>query len=258
MWTYVNWSGVDPEKKAKNWLQRTKSRSSEGKARVAAPLHISFDVDEDFEPDVAEMEHVLNFLKPELRRWQSLSLHVDREQLEAALELCDRPAPMLRHLTLKCAESEGLDEIFILFNEQTPALRTLQVRGVPVDWNGPMMRNLTSLSITDLDDGVGPSVQELETILIDVHGLAKLVLDNAGVCRSSADFSPKLIIVPNLRWLQMTRLDRDVYVWFVRYVRAKGVTTFVGSDFEETIGEIDVTANCPFPCMRTLRAQHSE
>ncbi|KAG8983746.1 hypothetical protein FRB93_007061 [Tulasnella sp. JGI-2019a] len=256
LWTYINWSGADPEVKASRWLERSASIDN---PMHSAPIYISLAIEEGFEPDVAQIQYVINFLKPEIHRWGSFRIHVDREPLEAALELCDTAAPLLHSLSIGCSDSEGIEDQFVLFDDLTPSLRTLRLFKVPVVWTGPLLNNLTELHLVDLEDGFGPSVEELISILEASPRLKSLGLDNAGICvRSASDFNPKMLHMSHLEHIQMTRLDRDMYVWFARYMKAPRVHTYVCSEFEETVAEIDMSANCPVPNLQKLVAIHAQ
>ncbi|KAG9024144.1 hypothetical protein FRB95_012044 [Tulasnella sp. JGI-2019a] len=256
LWTYINWSGANPEVKATCWLERSASIES---PRDSSPIHISLAVEEGFEPDVAQMRYVMNFLKPEIWRWESFRIHVDREPLEVALELCDTAAPLLRHLSIGCSDSEGVEDQFVLFDDRTPCLQSLHLLKVPMVWTGPLLTKLTELHLADLEDGFGPSIEELISILEASPRLKKLVLDNAGVSiRSPPDFYPKVVQMPHLEQIQMTRLDRDVYTWFTRYMQAIRAHTYVSSEFEETaIAEVDILAHHPTPNLQRLVAIHA-
>ncbi|KAG8873035.1 hypothetical protein FRB97_007070 [Tulasnella sp. 331] len=232
LWTYFNWSGANPEEKI---------------------------TQEGFDPDVEQMQHAMSLLIPEVRRWASVKIHVDRDPLELALELCDMAAPLLHTLSIRCSESDGVEDKFILFNDQTPALRYLRLVGVPIVWTGPLLHNLTTLHLADFEDGFGPSVEELISIITASPRLERLALDNAGISvHAAGDFNPKVIHMPHLQHVHMTRLDRDVYVWFARYMKGERVHTYIGSEFEETVAEIDVSTTCPFPNLKKLVAIHAQ
>lgn len=254
LWTYTNWSGANPEEKVTRWLERSRSLAS---PQHSAPIHISLCIEEGFDPDVDQMHHVMNLLLPEVRRWGSLKIHVDRDPLELALELCDTAAPLLHTLSVRCSDSDGFEEKFPLFDDQTPALRNLRLVGVPVDWTGSLLHNLTTMHLADFEDGFGPSVEELISILTASPRLERLGLDNAGISiRAAGEFNPQVVRMSHLQLVQMTRLDRDVYVWFVKYMKASRVHTYIGSEFEETVAEIDVSAVCPLPNLKKLVAIH--
>lgn len=260
LWTYINWSGADPEEKAKRWLKRSTSTESPSHS---APLHISLCVEEGFEADAHHMEHVMALLTPEIGRWGSFTIHVNREALEVALELCDAAAPILRALSIRCSESEGVEDRFVLFDDRTPALRSLRLVGVPVVWAGPLLQDLTALHLAAYEDGLGPSVEELAVVFARSPLLRRLVLDDAGVSMRAADeFRPETIGLEGLEHLQLTSLDWDVYIWFASNVRMPRVHTYVSNDFDCTAGQDELFAHVemsfPLPNVENLIALHSK
>ncbi|KAG8842530.1 hypothetical protein FRB96_005328 [Tulasnella sp. 330] len=263
LWTYINWSGAKPDVKAMHWLERSRSTKS---PKLSAPIHISLRIEEGFDPDPIEMQHVMALLRPEMRRWRSFEIHVDREPLELALELCcDTAAPMLHTLSIRCAESgsEGIEDQFILFNDQTPALRDVRLVGVPVLWTGPLLHNLTALHLAEYEDGFGPSIEELTWILTASPGLTSLGLDNAGISRQAVDDSKpvaSMVHLPELQYLHLTSLDWDVYFWFSDNVGMPRVHTYTCNEFDctEANPPPSVIAN-PFPLtnLRNIVAFHT-
>ncbi|KAG8870472.1 hypothetical protein FRB98_001594, partial [Tulasnella sp. 332] len=208
LWAHFNWSGANPERKATRWLERSRSVAS---LQHSAPIHISSRMEEGFNPDVEQMQHVMKLLRPEVRLWENLKIHVDRIPLDLALELCDVAAPLLHTLSIRCSNSDGIEDQFVLFDDQTPALQNQCLVGVPVIWTGPLLHNLTSICLADFEDGLGPSVEDFISILTASSRLERLALDNAGISmRSAGDLNPEVLQMPHLQHVQMTHLDRDV------------------------------------------------
>ncbi|KAG8842531.1 hypothetical protein FRB96_005329 [Tulasnella sp. 330] len=230
LWTWINWDGADPEEKTICWLERSRSLDN---PKHSAPIHISLCVEDGFNADIEKMEDIMRLLRPEIHRWGSFKIHVNREALEVALELCDVAAPVLRTLSIRCSESEGVEDQFVLFDNQTPALQDLCLVRVPVVWTGPLLRNLTVLHLAEYEDGLCPSVEELAAILAASPDLQKLVLDNAGISTRVADgFFPEVIGLLELEYLQLTSVDWDVYLWLIRNVRMPRVHTYVSNGFD--------------------------
>ncbi|KAG8843304.1 hypothetical protein FRB96_004194 [Tulasnella sp. 330] len=209
-------------------------------------------MEEGFNPDVEKMQHVMKLLRPEVCLWESLKIHVERIPLDLALELCDVAAPLLHTLSIRCSNSDGIEDQFVLFDDQTPALQNQCLVGVPVIWTGPLLHNLTSICLADFEDGLGPSVEDFISILTASSRLERLALDNAGISmRSAGDLNPEVLQMPHLQHVQMTHLDRDVYVWFALYIKAEHVHKYIGSELE-TVGEVDILKGCPIPNLKTL------
>ncbi|KAG8888129.1 hypothetical protein FRB98_008321 [Tulasnella sp. 332] len=158
--------------------------------------------------DVEHMKHVVEFLKPEIYRWGSFKIHVHCKALELALKPCGMAAPILHPLSIRCSESERIEDRLVLFDDERPDLRDLHLVGAPVVWTGPLLHNLTTLHLADCEDGFCPSVEELIVIFEALPALQKLTLDDAGISVRAADqVHPEPIRLQELEYLHLTSLD---------------------------------------------------
>lgn len=259
LWTYINWSGKQPKKKAQLWLKRSR----------LAPLRISLTFEEGFDPKPAQMESVMNFLKQRISRWESFSVHVTSEALQVALELCcGVPAPALKRLSIRCPETGLFEDEIVLFAEKTPRLRSLQLSGLLVPWTGPLFENLTVLDLADYEEETAPSIEHLASMLQRSPDLQELILHSSGITDShnSDDFRPSTITMPSLKRVQMTDKDRDFSIWMTGYLRAPKVHTVianpVNSDRDpDAIAimskvRLDSTHELPFPNTEIYRSQY--
>lgn len=260
IWTHIDWSGEQPQEKAKLWLKRSK----------AALLHVSLCLEDGFDADRDEIFSLMKLLSPEIHRWGTLSLHLNPTDLDIVLDTCTAPAPLLRSLAIRCAEVDAMDQAFFLFDGQTPILRHLHLRSVLVPWDdSTLFDNLFSLYLADYEDETGPTTEQLERILRSASGLRTLTLDGAGI----ADYSPddhdasNMISLPDLQYIQMTRLEREFYPWY-KCIQAPNVHTVVAtpcsqdSQYEtiltEYVAGIQVGVNEPFPILRRLKVQYGK
>lgn len=251
LWTYIDWSGGQPEEKAKVWLKRSKS----------APLHISFRVDCGFDRDEEEMQSIMVLLEKQIYRWGSLYLHLEPEVLQVVLQSCSQAAPSLKRLSVQCTEADAIDQAFWLFDDVTPALHSLRLRSVPVLWDSTLFNNLTRLHVADYEDDSGPTIKQLSSILQRSSAIRELELDNAGISDDAPDSDRDVIQLPELELLQITRLDRDFYVW-QSCLRCPKLHTIIQNpcyrepEYEEALLETGVEEGNPYPNVKRYKSEH--
>ncbi|KAG8907297.1 hypothetical protein FRB99_004746 [Tulasnella sp. 403] len=253
LWAYFDYSGANPKAKAKLWAKRSRQ----------APIHICFSVDDGFDPDLSEMESAMRIALRHVSRWGRLTLHLDPEPLKLALEMCDVAAPCLTHLSIRCTEVDAIEEQFVLFNERTPLLKSVDLSGVPVPWTGPLFNNLEELRLGYYEEESSPSLEQVTDILHRCPALQVLMLDRTGITTYST-FHPATLTLHSLKFVQMTQLDREVYFWMVAHFRGPNVQTYIGNPGQHSsdpeVKEM-IQTQChetPFPNVVRLRTQYAK
>ncbi|KAF4604935.1 hypothetical protein EYR40_003718 [Pleurotus pulmonarius] len=141
-----------------------------------------------------------------------------------------------------------------------PALRSITINGVHIDWNRSPLSNLTRLDIRRIPLEMSPTLPRFREILQNCPDLARLSLDGAGPVWTpplAAVFSP--IVLPNLRHLVIG----DYSLQYAMYVgtqisapniRALTLMNLVGEDYAPFFNMITGA----FPDIRVLTVHNIE
>ncbi|KAG6837677.1 hypothetical protein H0H93_004953 [Arthromyces matolae] len=90
----------------------------------------------------------------------------------------------------------------VLFNGAlAPRLQYLSLSGVHIDWNTPVLHNLSTIDIRKLPLELSPSIARFREILTNCPSLRKLCLDGAGPQFDFHDPSPTPIVLKNMKIL---------------------------------------------------------
>ncbi|KAG6868877.1 hypothetical protein C0993_008625 [Termitomyces sp. T159_Od127] len=159
---------------------------------------------------LAEMDGLLSRLLIYLSRiriliyigssWEHVALLLDK------LRTADAPVAMERLEIHRLGRidygTDGYIKPTALFSGKgTPRLNYLSLSGVHIDWNTPMLLNLSTIDIRKLPLELSPTIARFREILINCPALRKLCLDGAGPQIDLYDPPPFQIVMTNLKIL---------------------------------------------------------
>lgn len=166
---------------------------------------------EDTTPiSLVEMDGLLNRLLTYLSRiriliyigssWEHVALLLDK------LRTADAPVALERLEIHRLGRidygSDGYIQPTALFSGKgIPRLYYLSLSGVHIDWNTPILQNLSTIDIRKLPLELSPTSTRFREILLSCPALRKLCLDGAGPQIDLYDPPPFQIVMPNLKVL---------------------------------------------------------
>ncbi|KAG6897120.1 hypothetical protein C0992_003974 [Termitomyces sp. T32_za158] len=200
LWNAIWFRDRPPFKRSWAFLERA--------GTSALDLRIS---SEDTSPiSLAEMDGLLNRLLIHLSRiriliyigssWEHVALLLDK------LRTADAPLVIERLEIHRLGRidygTDGYIQPTTLFNGNgTPRLNYLSLSGVHIDWNTPIVQNLSTIDIRKLPLELCPTIARFREILIHCPALRKLCLDGAGPQIDFYDPPPSQIVMTNLKIL---------------------------------------------------------
>ncbi|KAJ7161423.1 hypothetical protein C8R43DRAFT_334660 [Mycena crocata] len=105
-----------------------------------------------------------------------------------------------------------------------PSLAYLSLNGVPIDWSGSVLENLTTFDIRRLPSTHSPDAARFREILINCPRLQKLSMDGAGPRFDEEDMEPIIPInLPHLRTLVVADFTRQYALFLFSQFSAPNV-----------------------------------
>lgn len=152
---------------------------------------------------ILQTEHFCNEIMQNVHRWCSAELILDRHEHLVSLERSD--ALRLKRLQVEFIAS-GPQQVLNLLGGRAPELLDLDLSGLLVDWNSPVMSGLRSLQLSTL---LGPSLSRMLTILGNCPNLETLTLTSARF-RDAAAPPSTVIHLPLLKSFRIDDIEESV------------------------------------------------
>ncbi|GLB40950.1 hypothetical protein LshimejAT787_0901650 [Lyophyllum shimeji] len=132
------------------------------------------------------VQAVLRQILSQMSRVKELSLKTSAswasDMLTELIALMDGPAPLLENLSISCLGRDDANRLSDSLVAGLPRLVHLDLSGCGMTWHGVVLRNLTSLKISNIPRTMYPSVHQLLTALSQMPSLE--------VLQFHSDFSP--------------------------------------------------------------------
>ncbi|KAG6901811.1 hypothetical protein C0995_007610 [Termitomyces sp. Mi166 len=159
---------------------------------------------------LAEMDHLLNRLLTYLSRiriliyigssWEHVALLLDKlRTVDAPLAIERLEIHRLGHIDY--GHYSYIQPTTLFNGKGTPRLYYLSLSGVHIDWNTPILHNLSTIDIRKLPLELSPTITRFREILINCPALRKLCLDGAGPQIDFYNPPPFQIVMTNLKIL---------------------------------------------------------
>lgn len=166
LWTHLTFDEMPPFTKTRTYIQRSKNRpllinvempSWKGQAPRTEELEPGDDISTHIPVYQSSfVQRAFEILCPHVKRWRSFSLIIlDPALMRLALDYMSRldGAPILESLNLAVdrpdvqAVAEIPEDFYtgVLFNGSHPRLTRVHLIATPIDWSGPLFRNLAVL-----------------------------------------------------------------------------------------------------------------
>ncbi|KAG8913498.1 hypothetical protein FRC02_005458 [Tulasnella sp. 418] len=162
---------------------------------------------------------LLDRVVPYVHRWRSffpscvIKPRASRSWLQEVQEslqrLCMMKAPQLRKFDLSLMKAQSLPELSTLFDDFAPRLQWLDIIGIPISWDSPILSGLTRLGLSAWNGTSTPTVDQYQRVLLSCPRLEILKIKGRRIDYTRDDLTAVFhhsIPLPNLRQLTLDDL----------------------------------------------------
>ncbi|KAG8862820.1 hypothetical protein FRB96_000830 [Tulasnella sp. 330] len=194
-----------------------------------------------------DAEMMLKLLYPHVRRWRSLVLEVwETAAADTVMRALVDKAPLLEHLSISGFCNAPADP----FRGQTPALKSLIVRGVPLVWESTLFYSVSSLYVHS-SNWTSPALlgkwQNLNRLTIRADPMQPLIMH----------FQGPAICLPELECLELNGITEEDIVRLLSFAEMPNLSRLLFTHIKDSPNQV-VNSIFPLLNVRHLRLHATE